>query len=41
MQIELMHDRIGVAVLMQVLPYYDPAAIRVLRGFEERVYTVF
>jgi CubicO group peptidase (beta-lactamase class C family) len=31
---------IGVAVLMQLLPSYDPAAINVLRGFESRVYRV-
>jgi methyl acetate hydrolase len=34
------HRGIGVAVLMQLLPYYDPAAINVLRGFESRVYRV-
>jgi len=25
-------------VLMQVLPFYDEAALRVLDGFEERLY---
>jgi hypothetical protein len=25
-------------VLMQVLPYYDPRALAVLRGFEREVY---
>jgi CubicO group peptidase (beta-lactamase class C family) len=29
---------IGVVVLMQVLPFYDDACIRVLRGFEAQVY---
>jgi CubicO group peptidase (beta-lactamase class C family) len=29
---------IGVMVLMQVLPFYDEAAMRVCRGFEEAVY---
>ena len=29
---------IGVIVLMQVLPFYDEAAMRVYRGFEEAVY---
>jgi len=31
-------QQIGVAVLMQVLPYYDEAAITVLRGVERLVY---
>ena len=34
------HRGIGAAVLMQLLPYYDSAAINVLRGFESRVYRV-
>jgi hypothetical protein len=25
-------------ILMQMLPFYDEAALRVLNGFEERVY---
>jgi methyl acetate hydrolase len=29
---------IGVVVLMQVLPFYDEGAMRVLSGFEERLY---
>jgi CubicO group peptidase (beta-lactamase class C family) len=29
---------VGVVVLMQVLPFYDDACIRVLRGFEAQVY---
>ena len=29
---------IGAIVLMQVLPFYDEAAMRVLDGFEERLY---
>lgn len=29
---------IGVVVLMQVLPFYDEAALGVLRGVESRVY---
>lgn len=29
---------IAAVVLMQVLPYYDPRALRVLRGFEREVY---
>jgi CubicO group peptidase (beta-lactamase class C family) len=29
---------IGVGVFMQIVPYYDAAAIKVLRGFESRVY---
>ena len=29
---------IGAVVLMQVLPYYDPRALAVLRGFEREVY---
>jgi methyl acetate hydrolase len=29
---------VGVVVLMQVLPFYDEAAMRVYRGFEETVY---
>ncbi len=31
-------ERIGVIVLMQLLPFYDDAAIGVLRGVEARVY---
>jgi methyl acetate hydrolase len=31
-------QQIGAAVLMQLLPYYDESAIRVLRGVEELVY---
>jgi methyl acetate hydrolase len=31
-------NQIGVVLLMQVLPFYDEAALRVLTGFEERVY---
>ncbi len=30
--------RVGVIVLMQLLPFYDDAAINVLRGVETRVY---
>jgi CubicO group peptidase (beta-lactamase class C family) len=30
--------QIGAVILMQMLPFYDPAALRVLNGFEERVY---
>jgi CubicO group peptidase (beta-lactamase class C family) len=30
--------QIGAVILMQVLPFYDEAALRVLQGFEERVY---
>ena len=29
---------VGAMVLMQVLPFYDEAAMRVLDGFEERLY---
>jgi hypothetical protein len=29
---------LGGVILMQVLPFYDGAALRVLQGFEERVY---
>jgi methyl acetate hydrolase len=29
--------QIGVIVLMQVLPFYDPRAIALLQGFEELV----
>jgi CubicO group peptidase (beta-lactamase class C family) len=32
------HRSIGAVVLMQVLPYYDPQALAVLRGFEHEVY---
>jgi CubicO group peptidase (beta-lactamase class C family) len=32
-------EEIGVILLMQVLPFYDEGAIRVLTGFEELVYT--
>jgi hypothetical protein len=32
---------IGAIVLMQVLPFYDEAAMRVFAGFEERLVTVF
>ena len=28
----------GAMLLMQVLPYYDEAAVKVLKGFESRVY---
>ena len=31
-------QQLGVVVLMQVLPYYDDAPLRVLRGFERIVY---
>jgi CubicO group peptidase (beta-lactamase class C family) len=31
-------QQIGVVVLMQVLPFYDDAAIEILQGVEERVY---
>jgi len=31
-------QQIGVVVLMQVLPFYDDAAIKILQGVEERVY---
>jgi CubicO group peptidase (beta-lactamase class C family) len=30
--------QIGAVILMQVLPFYDEGALRVLNGFEERVY---
>ena len=30
--------QIGVVVLMQILPFYDDAAIKILQGVEERVY---
>jgi methyl acetate hydrolase len=30
--------QIGAVILMQMLPFYDEAALRVLNGFEERVY---
>jgi CubicO group peptidase (beta-lactamase class C family) len=30
--------QIGAVLLMQMLPFYDEAALRVLNGFEERVY---
>ena len=30
--------QIGAVILMQILPFYDDAALRVLQGFEERVY---
>jgi CubicO group peptidase (beta-lactamase class C family) len=30
--------QVGAVILMQVLPFYDEAALRVLNGFEERVY---
>jgi CubicO group peptidase (beta-lactamase class C family) len=30
--------QIGVVVLMQILPFYDDAAIAILQGVEERVY---
>ena len=30
--------QIGAVILMQLLPFYDEAALRVLQGFEERVY---
>jgi CubicO group peptidase (beta-lactamase class C family) len=31
--------QIGAVILMQMLPFYDEAALRVLNGFEQRVYT--
>jgi methyl acetate hydrolase len=31
-------SQIGVVVLMQILPFYDDAAIKILQGVEERVY---
>jgi CubicO group peptidase (beta-lactamase class C family) len=31
-------EQIGAVILMQMLPFYDEAALRVLQGFEERVY---
>ena len=31
-------QQIGVIVLMQMLPFYDDAAIKILQGVEERVY---
>jgi len=30
--------QVGAVILMQMLPFYDDAALRVLNGFEERVY---
>ena len=30
--------QVGAVILMQMLPFYDEAALRVLQGFEERVY---
>jgi methyl acetate hydrolase len=30
--------QLGAVILMQMLPFYDEAALRVLQGFEERVY---
>jgi len=30
--------QVGAVILMQMLPFYDEGALRVLRGFEERVY---
>ncbi|HKE85071.1 MAG TPA: serine hydrolase domain-containing protein [Vicinamibacterales bacterium] len=30
--------QVGAVILMQMLPFYDEAAIRTLQGFEERVY---
>jgi hypothetical protein len=30
---------VGAVILMQLLPFYDEGAMRVLQGFEERVYT--
>jgi methyl acetate hydrolase len=30
--------QVGAVILMQMLPFYDEAAIRALQGFEERVY---
>ena len=30
--------QVGAVILMQVLPFYDEGALRVLNGFEERVY---
>jgi CubicO group peptidase (beta-lactamase class C family) len=31
--------QVGAVLLMQMLPFYDEAALRVLNGFEQRVYT--
>jgi CubicO group peptidase (beta-lactamase class C family) len=31
-------SQIGVIVMMQILPFYDDAAIKILQGVEERVY---
>jgi CubicO group peptidase (beta-lactamase class C family) len=31
--------QVGAVILMQLLPFYDEGAMRVLQGFEERVYT--
>jgi hypothetical protein len=31
-------SQIGVIVLMQILPFYDDAAIGILQGVEKRVY---
>jgi len=33
--------QIGAVLLMQVLPYYDEAAVKVLEGFESRVYGIW
>lgn len=33
-----LHSQVGVVVLMQFLPFYDAAALSVLRGVESRVY---
>jgi CubicO group peptidase (beta-lactamase class C family) len=30
--------RVGVVLLMQVLPFYDESCIELLRGFEQRMY---
>jgi methyl acetate hydrolase len=35
------HAQIGAVLLMQVLPYYDEAAVKVLKGFESRVYGIW
>jgi CubicO group peptidase (beta-lactamase class C family) len=32
------HKQVGAVILMQLLPFYDDAALKVLQGFEERVY---
>jgi CubicO group peptidase (beta-lactamase class C family) len=32
-------EELGVVVMMQMLPFYDPSAIEPLQGVERRVYT--